>query len=296
LDSDLDRKTLFDLSPDWLGMPQPRHLVLGDAAFPLVSSGEGALVLFVHGAWADLRIWCGLWQDISRRYEFLAVTQRHFGHGRWPETKAFSREIHTDDLIALIKSLNRPLHLVGWSYAAGILLRAAGELPNLVQSLAIYEPSFESEAMPADHALQLARETFWTKLKPAYDLALNGDLDVAMRRGVEIVFNLGEQGFDALEPSYQRVFLDNAHTMIPELEAPHSIALSQSEFDRVSCPTLILCGERTHEQYQLMARDTVARLPRAAGLCFDRHGHGGPIQAPKRFANVILEFLDSVDA
>ena len=117
-----------------------------------------------------------------------------------------------------------------------------------------------------------------------------------MQRGTEIVFDLDEGGFAALEPSYQRVFLDNAHTMIPDMEAPSSIALSQSELDCVACPSLILCGERTHEQYRLMARDTVARLPKATGFCFQQHGHGGPVQAPKRFADVILAFLDSVDA
>ena len=66
-----------------------------------------------------------------RRQGFLAVTQRHFGQGRWPDGKAFAREIHTDDLIAVIKALDRPLHLVGWSYAGAILLSAASELPNL---------------------------------------------------------------------------------------------------------------------------------------------------------------------
>ena len=83
----------------------------------MVSSGEGALVLFLHGAWADLRIWCGLWEEISERHNFGAITQRHFGLERWPGTKMFSREVHTGDLIAIVRALDRPVHLVGWSYA-----------------------------------------------------------------------------------------------------------------------------------------------------------------------------------
>lgn len=60
-------------------MPAPLHLEAAGVSFPMVVAGEGPPILFVHGAWADLRIWCGLWKQISERHKFLAITQRHFG-------------------------------------------------------------------------------------------------------------------------------------------------------------------------------------------------------------------------
>ena len=280
-------------NPDLLGMPEPIHFEASGTCFPFSKAGLGAPILFVHGAWADLRIWCGLWERVVENYQFLAITQRHFGYGNWPNKKPFSRDIHTDDLRSLIKGIGKQVHLVGWSYAGGILLRVASELPELVRSLTIYEPSFESEAPPKEALLRQAREAFWEELEPAYSIAKAGDLDTAMRSGVEIVFGLGKGGFELLDPRYQRVFLDNAHTMIPELNAPYSKALKNSELKKVGCPTLIVLGERTHEQYRLMADATLHDLPNASTVTWEGVGHGGPVQVPDQFAKLILDFVQS---
>lgn len=208
-------------SMEMLGMPAVSYLAVADGEFPVISEGTGPSILFVHGAWADLRIWSGLWQAIAKRYEFLAITQRHFGCQAWPQTKPFSRDVHTDDLFALVKAMNKPVHLVGWSYAGPILLRTACKVPELVRSILIYEPSFESEVLqPAQHELRHAREIFWSELEPSYELARSGDLHQAIRSGIETVFGLQRGDFATLDPKFQRVFLDNAHTMIPDLELP----------------------------------------------------------------------------
>lgn len=287
---------LSQRSTDMLGMPKQHRMEVADASFPLVTAGGGQPILFVHGAWADLRIWCGLWELISERHEFLAVTQRYFGCDGWPRIKPFSRDVHTDDLVALIKALNKPVHLVGWSYAGGILLRTAGRVPNLVRSLAIYEPSFESEALSKAGNLRRARDVFWSELEPAYAIARSGNLDTAMRLGCEIVFGLGEDGFEMLDSRFQRVFLDNAHTMIPDLEAPASKPVTRAEWESITCPTLIVCGKRTHAQYQLMAESALTSLSNGSVQQLEGVGHGGPVQLPKLFAETVLTFVDAVPA
>jgi len=279
-------------NPDMLGMPYSKFIEVLDTSFPFVEAGSGSPVLFIHGAWADLRIWCGLWEAIAKHHQFLAITQRHFGYGDWPTSKPFSREVHIDDLLALIQCIGKQVHLVGWSYAAGILLRVAGEVPDLVRSLTIYEPSYESEAPPKEESLRRARETFWEKLEPAYSMAETGDLDAAMRLGVEVVFGLGQGRFNSLDPRFQQVFLDNAHTMMPELKAPYSRALKKSDLGEVKCPALIILGERTHEQYRLMADVTLDGLPNASLVIYEGAGHGGPVQLPDKLAKTILDFVD----
>ena len=193
--------------------------------------------------------------------------------------------------------MNNRVNLVGWSYAGAILLRAACEVPELVRSLVIFEPSFESEALPKDNEKLLrAREAFWRELEPAYALARSGELRFAMRLGVEIVFGLGRGGFETLDPRVQRVFLENAQTMIPDLEAPAPKPLTRVELGLVTCPTLICCGERTHAQYQLMAESTLSGLANGYSRQFAGLGHGGPVQAPNHFAEVLLDFVDAVPA
>jgi pimeloyl-ACP methyl ester carboxylesterase len=199
-------------------------------------------------------------------------------------------------MIAVLRALDTPVHLVGWSYAGGILLRTAGEVPELVRSMVIYEPSFESEKLPKEGELRRAREAFWDELEPAYALARSGDLEAAMRLGVEIIFGLERGGFATLDPAIQKVFLENAHTMIPDLEAPAPEPLSRAELEMITCPTLIVCGERTHAQYRLMAEATLAGMTNGSALRFEGVGHGGPVQSPGLFAEAVLDFVDSVPA
>lgn len=277
-----------------LGMPEPAFLEAAGTSFPLVKAGNGAPILFVHGAWADLRIWCGVWQRVASTYEFLAVTQRHFGCHNWSRKPPFARAIHTQDLIALVKVLNKPIHLVGWSYAGAILLNSAGELPELVRSVTIYEPSYESEAMPVEGDLRQARETFWQELEPAYEMAQFGEFENGMRLGCEAVFGLGRGDFATLAPQFQQVFLENVHTMLPELEAPTAEPLTAAELAAVTCPALIIQGERTHDQYKIMAASTVASLPNSSARVFKGVGHGGPVQVPNRFAETVLEFAGKI--
>jgi len=276
-------------------MPAPHRLDVAGASFPIVAAGSGPAILFVHGSWADLRIWCGIWQRIARRCRFIAFTQRHFGLSEWPDSKPFSRDVHTRDLLAILESLDEPVHLAGWSYAGAILLQAAAQRPDLVRSLVIYEPSYESEAMPNSGELRRAREMFWQELEPVYANAqAGGDLAAAMRSGIEMVFGLGEGGFATLESRFQTVFLDNAHTMLPELNAPHPQPATSDELRRIECPALIVCGERTHAQYRTMAETTVARLPNVTFRQFDGVGHGGPVEMPVRLADAVLDFVDAV--
>jgi pimeloyl-ACP methyl ester carboxylesterase len=281
---------------DMLGMPEPTFLGTAGTSFPLVRAGAGAPILFVHGAWADLRIWCGVWQQVAKTYEFLAVTQRHFGCHNWSGEPPFARAIHTQDLIALVKVLNKPMHLVGWSYAGAILLKTAGELPELVRSVTIYEPSYESKAMPVEGELQQARETCWQELEPAYDMAQSGDFENGMRLGCEVVFGLDQGDFATLAPQFQQVFLENIHTMLPDLEAPTAEPLTTTELAAVTCPALIIQGERTHDQYKIMANSTVASLPNSSAGVFNGVGHGGPVQVPNRFAETVLDFVGKVSS
>lgn len=281
---------------DFLGMPAPVFLDVSRTSFPLVKGGAGVPILFVHGAWADLRIWCGSWRQVAEKNEFLAITQRHFGCQTWGEAPPFARAVHTQDLIELIKVLGKPVHLVGWSYAGAILLKTASVLPEMILSLTLYEPSYESEPMPVGGDLLRAREDFWQALEPTYELAQSGDLESGMRRGCEVVFGLDVGEFATLAPHFQRVFLENVHTMFPDLEAPTAEPLTAVELSAVKCPALILQGEGTHDQYRIMADSTVAALPNSSARVFSGVGHGGPVQIPERFAETVLEFVGGVSS
>lgn len=266
-------------------------LQAGDVAFPFVSAGSGEPVLFVNGSWADLRGWCEIWQDIAAGHRFMAYTHRHFGVIGWPHDKPFSRDVHAADLIAILRTLNEPVHLVGWSYSGGMVLRAALEVPDLVRTVTVYEPSLSSilPDTPENRALLAA---FGAGFAEAYAAAKAGDVASAMPMAVEFVLGMEKGGFATLHPRIQAMLIENAHTMIPDFDAPAAEPLTCAQIGKVSCPVLLMVGSETLPHYKLVAAEILACLPNASLSEIRGTGHGGPWQARTEFVRRLLDFLD----
>jgi pimeloyl-ACP methyl ester carboxylesterase len=125
-------------------MPPTTFLTVAGMRFPYIAAGNGDPVLFVHASWADHRTWCDIWQDVAEHHRFLTYTQRHFGTGKWPADKTFSRDVLAADLVAILETIGEPVHLVGWSYSGPLLLSAARDVPELVRKVVIFEPGLSS--------------------------------------------------------------------------------------------------------------------------------------------------------
>jgi pimeloyl-ACP methyl ester carboxylesterase len=90
--------------------------------------------------------------------------------------------------------------------------------------------------------------------------------------------------------------VDPRITAIPDLEAPAPEPLSEIELGTITCPVLIVCGDQTHAQYRLMAESTLVGLPNCSILRFQNTGHGGPVQVPNLFGEVVLDFVSGLAA
>lgn len=272
-------------------MPASVMLDAGGVAFPFVSAGTGAPVLFVNGSWADHRAWCNIWQGVAARHRFMAYTHRHFGTMRWPRDKPYSRDVHTADLVAILQRLNAPAHLVGWSYSGAMVLRAASEVPDLVSSVTIYEPSLGS-ILPDTPANRALLKAFGQGFSDAYAAAKAGDGAHAMTLAVEFVMGLEKGGFASLDPRIRAMLLDNAHTLIPDFDAPPPRPLTCEQLGQVTCPVLLIVGTDTFAHYRLVAERILACLRDATLAEIRGVGHGGPWQAWPEFLRLVLDFVD----
>lgn len=122
--------------------PQPRQLRVNGVDLSYIEQGTGAAVLFVHGAWMDLRYWEPQRQAVAKQHRFIAYNYRYHGTAPWPDDgKRYSAVTHATDLATLIRRLNAgPVHLVGLSSGALIATLVASEHPELVRSLTLAEP------------------------------------------------------------------------------------------------------------------------------------------------------------
>jgi len=83
--------------------------------------GAGTPVVFVHGAWMDLRYWEPQRQAVATQYRFVAYSLRYHGTAPWPDAgQHYSHATHAADLAAFIHQMHAgPVHLVGLSPLGG---------------------------------------------------------------------------------------------------------------------------------------------------------------------------------
>jgi pimeloyl-ACP methyl ester carboxylesterase len=79
-------------------------------------------VVFVHGAWMDLRYWEPQRQAVAAQYRFIASSLRYHGTAPWPDAgEHYAGATHVANLVALIREVHAgPVHLVGLSYGQNI--------------------------------------------------------------------------------------------------------------------------------------------------------------------------------
>lgn len=102
-----------------------------------------------------------------------------------------------------------------------------------------------------------------------------------------------EGGFFEPHTDFQKVPLDNCHTMLPDLSAVPAKPLTSEEFARIRCSVLVPYGENSFEQQRLMAEDTVTGSENAKLAQIPGGSHGGPVQRPDLIAKAALDFIFS---
>lgn len=259
--------------------------------FPAIVAGEGAPIVFVHGSFSDRRVWAGLEPEVTGdHHRFIAYDQRGFGTGTWPADGTFSRDAHTADLVAILKTLDQPATLVGWSYSGAIVLRAAAEVPDLVRSVVVYEPTMP-EILSGDPEAEAARDA-WFGIWADTDAAVKaGDYEEAVREGVEAALGMPEGGFATQPPDLQQMQIENARTMPLDWGAPPPTDLLCDELATIRAPTLVIAGAATHPAWLLMQKAVAACIPGAETAVIEGVGHGGPVAAQTDFLRLALGFI-----
>src|SRR5213594_905859 len=100
----------------------------------------GDLLVLVHGSWVDQHSWDSVVPAFERSFRVLTYDRR--GHSQ-SESPGGQGRVEEDvaDLAALIDHVGLgSAHIAGNSFGAAIVLRLAGERPDLFRSLIAHEP------------------------------------------------------------------------------------------------------------------------------------------------------------
>ncbi|WP_437972040.1 alpha/beta hydrolase [Sorangium sp. So ce260] len=269
----------------------PRFIEVNGARLACAEQGQGAPVVFLHGAGSDHRMWDRHRAIVGQHHRAIAYSQRYFGTGAWDSSwPPLGVQTHADDLIALLRALDAaPAHLVAWSYAGHVVLSAALSHPELIRSAFIYEPGVPSYVTdPAE--LQALGDDMNAMFGPVFGAVQRGELQEAVR--VLIDGSGQREGYFAAQPAErQAVYLDNARTIPPLLSQPQPPHITCGDLASLKVPVTIAYGELSRPVFSVVSRAAARCIP-GQHLVIRGATHMWPEEDAAAFCAAVLGFID----
>ena len=237
-------------------------------------------VLLIHSGGFTSRQWRKLAERLSPRFRVLAPDLLGYGtSGAWPDGEPFHFRQDVDLLESL---LDGPAHLVGHSYGGFLALQLALRRPDLVRSIAAYEPvAFgildEVEDADAFAGLALVKRDW----EPANDDWLRAFVE----------WWNGPGAWDRLNEETRGAFRSAGWKLFNEVISLAADRTDRATYATISAPTLILGGELSPLAERRVVEKLGAALPHATARIFPGVGHMAPISHASMVNDAILQHL-----
>ena len=236
-------------------------------------------VVFVHGAAMDGSVWKYQAATLAG-VGFTALAVDLPGHGGSEGEPSSSAKGYAGWLLAYLTSLGEPVHLVGHSMGALVVLEAAVARPDLVRSVTMIGVS---DRMP-----------------------VNPDLLAAVVEGDVSFFATMGGWMHAREPIGQPDWTVNDTVRILQACDP-SVAVADltacdeypgaaNAASKLSCPLLLILGEQDLMTRPSGAEPIAEAAPDATAVIVDGAGHLLPVERPDVVSDALIEFVERVEA
>jgi pimeloyl-ACP methyl ester carboxylesterase len=258
------------------------------------STGSGTPVLFVHEFAGSCRSFDAQVAAFKSAHRCIAFNARGYPPSDVPaELESYSQDIAAMDIVAVLDGLSiRRAHLVGVSMGAAAALQVAISQPQRVLSATLASIGTGSDAKPEENHAAMERMANLIESQGLGALAANMANSPARRKLK-----------DKNPAEYERFMVElkllsalgMANTMrgVQKRRAP--IYAHEASLPAVETAVLIVLGEddaACRGPSSFLART----LPRARLEQFPATGHLVNIEQPQRFNQLVLPFIERVDA
>lgn len=232
------------------------------------------VVVLLHSGGMSSRQWRGLMDVLSPTFRVIAVD--FLGSGRsppWRDGTPFELATEVDAVLESVPT-DAPVHFVGHSYGASIALQIAARRPDLVASLALYEPvvlGLVREAGDEDALAEL--RTLDATLTSEGDAA--GGTEPWLRGFVD--YWSGRGAWDSLPPPSRAGFLAAGAKVFCEVRALLGDRTPSAHYRRLTMPTLLMSGARSPIAERRAMQRLAEAMPSAIVRVFEAAGHMGPL-------------------
>ena len=256
--------------------------------------GRGPPLVCVHGSLCDFRVWSPVLGPLSKRHRVIALSLRHFFPEHWDgQGDTYSIAQHVSDVIGFIEQLDAgPVDLMGHSRGGHISFRVAQRRPDLLSKLILAEPGGELDAS-LDPAAQPGPSQLAARVAAAAEKIGGGDVD----GGLELFFDAieGPGAWRRLPAMTKQELRDNAFTLLGQTRDRRP-PFSKADAESIRTPTLFIGGANTKGRLAHVLHTLAAHVPGARTAMIPNTTHPMFEQAPQRFCEIVLEFLEGSQA
>lgn len=256
-------------------------------------TGQGEPVVLIHCSSASTSEWNALCNELGDRFRCIMPDQWGCGHSDpWPGTGPFTLAEEAAPVIDLIDRQGSSVHLVGHSYGGGVALRVARERPAMIRSLTLIEPSIFHVLDGVGPKEQKLYREIRRVAEVVKNAATTGDLWRGMSRFVD--YWNGDGAWTAMPLDARLKLSRRLAKVVLDFRALFAEPASLEDYTVLTCPTLIVCGERSpgpSRRIVEMLNDAMAgaRVTQIPGA-----GHMSPLTHPGPVNEVVAQHLDSM--
>jgi pimeloyl-ACP methyl ester carboxylesterase len=244
-------------------------------------------VLLIHSGGFTSRQWRKLAELLAPSFNVLTPDLLGYGRsGSWPDGKPFHFRQDLELLETLLRDVDGPVHVGGHSYGGFLALQLALTRPELVRSIAAYEPvafGILDEVADADARLALSdvrRE--WTPDA--------GGVDEAWLSAFVDWWN-GSGAWTRLPEETRNAFRSVGWKLFQEVMTLGADTTDEESYARIAVPTLIMGGSLSPLTERRVVEKLGAALPHATARFFDGAGHMGPVSHAAVVNAAMAEFF-----
>jgi pimeloyl-ACP methyl ester carboxylesterase len=255
-------------------------------AYEISGTGEIPLVM-VHGGLLSQQNWDWVAPHLAKSFRVVTYDRRGHGESERPSGQGSIHD-HVADLAALIEHLElAPAWVAGQSYGGNVVLRLAGERPDLLRGITVHEPALLS-VLADDPATAPMIEGF-AQLNAAVSERLeSGDHAGAAKQFVEE--GLGENLWTQFPPEFRQIVIDEAPTFLDEND-PDDLDFDLESIRDFRRPALLTLGDQTSPIFPPVITKLAEVLPSAEVRTFAGAGHVVQVEQPEDYAEAITAFI-----
>ncbi len=246
----------------------------------------------LHASASNATQWTALARQLSSTYSFMAPELPGYRGPAMRGPLGLARKALP--VVDMIEKGGTPVHLVGHSMGGAVALKIAAMRPDLVASLALYEPMLPT--------------ILGDRINSEERRALGAINAVAARLSATVACGVPEEGmagfidfwngagtWSSLGPKLRKKLSAQAMQVVSDFNDMSVETLGAAETSSIKVPVLLMSGTHSPAVTQQIARRLVSSLPDVAHVELHGAGHMAPVEQFQWINTLIAAALQRVD-